>query len=68
MATLGAGPKIGRGFVGTQVRPFIPFAASSATPMILGAACGALAVCGLQYLMVVLSEIDIDRSVETSSE
>jgi hypothetical protein len=36
--------------------------------MLLGAACGALAVCGVQLLMVILSEIELNRSVDAISE
>jgi hypothetical protein len=71
VATRGAGPRIGRGF-GSTHGTFAPFSTSSAvhpvTHVLVGAACGALAVCGLQFLMVVLSEIELNRSVDAISE
>jgi hypothetical protein len=63
-------PMFGRGFGVTQARPLIApgEAGGSVTHMLLGAACGALAVCGVQLLMVVLSEMDLKRSVDAISE
>ena len=48
--------------------PATPVGAGSVTHMLLGAACGALAVCGVQFLMVIMSEIDLNRSVDAISE
>ena len=50
------------GLGATQARPLIApgQAGGPVTQMLLGAACGALAVCGLQFLMVVLSEMDLN--------
>jgi hypothetical protein len=38
------------------------------THVLLGAACGALAVCGVQLVMVLLSEMELNRSVDAISE
>jgi hypothetical protein len=67
-------PKLGRGFAGGQVRTYLPFPQAGAnaprdfTHMLVGVACGALAVCGVQLLMVIKSEVALSRSVEAVSE
>jgi hypothetical protein len=71
VAARGAGPVFGRGFGATQARPFRvadQIASGPVTHMLLGVACGALAVCGVQFLMVIMSEIDLNRSVDGISE
>ena len=70
MASRTAVPTFGRGFAGTQARPFTPFATTpgangSVGSVLFGAACGALAVCSVQLVMVILSEMDLKRSVES---
>jgi hypothetical protein len=71
MAARGAGPMFGRGFGVRQTRSFMaaaPGTTGPVTPVLLGVACGALAVCGLQFLMVIMSEIELSRSVDSISE
>ena len=74
MTISSVGPKLGKGFAGGQVRTYLPFAQAAAkaprdfTHMLVGAACGALAVCGVQLLMVIKSEVALSRSVEAVSE
>lgn len=74
MTLSSVGPKLGRGFGGSQARAYLPFAqmGSSAqrdfTHMLVGAACGVLAVCGVQLLMVIKSEFALSRSVDAVSE
>jgi hypothetical protein len=69
VAARGAGPIFGRGFGASSTRPFPAAGApGTVTQLLVGAACGALAVCGVQFLMVVLSEIGLSRSVDAISE
>ena len=52
-------------------RPVVSAGAGGVRPVthvLLGAACGALAVCGVQLVLVLLSEMELNRSVATISE
>jgi hypothetical protein len=71
VATRTVGPMFGKGFGASQARTFMPAGSTAYAPvthLLLGAACGALAVCGVQLVMVVLSEIELNRSVNAISE
>ena len=67
--TRGVAPRLGRSF--GPARPFMTATSAgtgSVTQVLAGAACGALAVCGVQFLMVIMSEIELNRSVDAISE
>ena len=74
MAVASVGSRLGRGFAGSQMRTYLPFAQAVMNPqrdfanMLVGAACGVIAVCGLQIFMVIKSEAALSRSVEAVSE
>ena len=58
---------IARSFV--QSRPLSTSATGGpVTHTLVGVACGALAVCGLQLVVVLLSEMEVNRSVDAISE
>jgi hypothetical protein len=71
VATRTVGPMFGKGFGASQARTFMPAGSAATAPvtqLLVGAACGALAVCGVQLVMVLLSEIELNRSVDAISE